>query len=165
MPKDVIAAIVGIWLPFWAIRRKAELDYKLNATAQILRWVVIAMCYALVFLPGVRLGPIRAACFIVGLTFLCWPNFAYHLARRFQNWPTTEGTVESAEKRSSSEWCVTYYFRSGGQTYGGTSTVKPIPGVGLKQAYPEGKILTIRYDPLNPGKSSNVAQDQKMVSG
>jgi len=163
MSNEVTAAMIGIWLPFWAIRRTVELDYRLNRATQAVRWAIIALSYTLGSV--VSLGRIRAAWFLLALVLLCWPNFAYHLSRPFQNWPTAKGTVESSEERSSSRWFVTYYFEFGGQTYGGTALIRPIPGMELEQAYPEGRNLTIRYDPMNPGKSSTVERNPGIVTG
>ena len=52
---------LGIWLVFWAFRRKADWDFKLSGTAKAVRWTVVGVGYVLAAgLPGpavVRLVP------------------------------------------------------------------------------------------------------------
>jgi hypothetical protein len=46
----LFAEAVSVWLGFWAIRRKYDLDYKLDRSAQVMRWTIIAI--------SVPLGPL-----------------------------------------------------------------------------------------------------------
>jgi hypothetical protein len=63
------AGAVSVWLFFWPIRRKSEVDFKLDRAGQLVRW-------SIVIVGGVFL-----------LAFLAWPNFAYHLVLQFRRSP------------------------------------------------------------------------------
>jgi|SRR5271155_2747136 len=81
---EVTAAICNVWLAVWAIRRKGELDYDLDPTAKRIRWTVVAIFLGTPTLRPALFGPrpgVRLCIALVGLLFLVWPNFAYHLAR------------------------------------------------------------------------------------
>ena len=73
------AGILCIWLSVWAIRKKSEVDYSLDRTSRVARWVAVAFGFALVYVPGPRLGWLRVTGYLIGLAFLCWPNFSYLL--------------------------------------------------------------------------------------
>lgn len=73
------AGVICIWLSVWAIRKKADVDYKLDSTSQLLRWALVVVGFLVAHLPGSSLGYVRVGGYVVGLAFLCWPNFAYHL--------------------------------------------------------------------------------------
>src|SRR5882672_5004040 len=94
---------LGPWLSVWAIRSKWNLDYKLSPNARLVRWGVVILCYSCA--PRASLAAVRVSGLFIGLGFLCWPNFAYHLTRLFEKWPTTEGTVNSS-RESGSHWAV-----------------------------------------------------------
>jgi hypothetical protein len=73
------AKIACIWLSVWLIRKKAQADYPLDRTAHLVRWAVIVAGFAI----GYYLQDfwyMRIGGRFLGLAFLCWPNFAYHLA-------------------------------------------------------------------------------------
>ena len=79
------AKIACIWLSVWAIRRQAEADYPLDNTARVVRWATVAVGFAIgYYVPGPKLGYVRLAGGFLGLAFLCWPNFAYHLTDLFR---------------------------------------------------------------------------------
>jgi hypothetical protein len=79
------AKIACIWLSVWAIRRSAEADYPLDRSARVVRWVTVAVGFAVgYYVPGPKLGYVRVAGGFLGLAFLCWPNFAYHLTNLFR---------------------------------------------------------------------------------
>jgi len=68
---------------FWAIRRKGELDYELSEAQNTplddrrSRFPSgLSICQTGFDLP-------RISALVVGLGFLCWPNFAYHLTNVF----------------------------------------------------------------------------------
>jgi|SRR5580698_2886614 hypothetical protein len=83
------AKIACIWLSVWAIRWKAEADYPLDRFARIVRWTVVALGFAIgYYVPGPGLGYVRVAGGFLGLAFLCWPNFAYHLTNVFRGKPS-----------------------------------------------------------------------------
>jgi hypothetical protein len=92
------AKITCIWLSVWLFRRKAEVDYPLGPSDQILRWAVVALGFAIGYLPGSNLGYVRLGGSFLGLAFLCWPNFAYHLRNLFRR-----GTQEPAAQPSIRE--------------------------------------------------------------
>lgn len=84
MPADIAAQTgflieksVGPWLAVWAVRYRWNLDYRLSANARLVRWGVVAVGYSMAL--GSTIRDIRLAGVLVGLAFLCWPNFAYHL--------------------------------------------------------------------------------------
>jgi len=139
---------LGIWLAIWAIRYKADWDYKLSGTAKAVRWGVVAMGYVLAAaLPGP--GFVRLVPGITGLLFLCWPNLAYHLTNLFVEWPTIEGRLGSIVQDGLHS-IVTYSFELGGVTFGGRATIKSCERM---KPYFEGRSVTIAYDPLNPDQS------------
>ena len=149
----VLQRSVGLWLSVWAIRYTAGIDYKLSAQAKAVRWIVVLTTFAATALPGASLGWVRVSFYLTGLVFLCWPNFAYHLNRLFERWPTVEGRVNSVQAKSPSKWAVAYDFEIGGERYGGLDTV----GVGADgQGISNGGSILVQYDPLNPGRSSHI---------
>jgi hypothetical protein len=84
------ATIACIWLSIWAIRRKAEIDYPLDRSARIVRWAIVAAGFVVgYYVPGPGLAYVRVAGGFVGLAFLCWPNFAYHLTKLFKHGSTS----------------------------------------------------------------------------
>lgn len=60
----------------------------------------------------------------------------------------------SFSEEFDSNWSVAYSFQVGGEQYGGTSTLKPIPGQNVTNLYPQGTSVRVSYDPLNPERSS-----------
>lgn len=138
---------VGIWFVFWAIRRRADWDYKLSGTAKAVRWTVVGIGYVL----GAGLsGPAvaRTAAGLTGICFLCWPNLAYHLTSLFIEWPTTEGRVGSVVQ-DGSHLVITYNFELGRDTFGGATSLKSKETI----RYSESQRITVAYDPLNPDRS------------
>src|SRR5665213_3063715 len=109
---------LGPWFSAWAIRHKWELDYKLSVRARSVRWAIVAAGYSIALTPGTNLWAVRVCGGFTGLGFLCWPNFAYHLTKLFEDWPTTEGTVGSSEEQSATRWILRYDFRFNGERYG-----------------------------------------------
>lgn len=102
---------LGIWFAAWAIRYKAQWDYKLSKAATALRWAVVLTAYSLAAsVPGP--GFVRAILRVIGLGFLCWPNFAYHLSKFFIEWPTVRGCVVSTESSGNGAH-LSYVFRIG----------------------------------------------------
>jgi hypothetical protein len=142
---------LGPWLSAWAIRSKWKLDYRLSAKARVVRWAVVILCYS--FAARATFAAVRVSGGLIGLGFLCWPNFAYHVTRVFETWPTTEGTISSTYE-SASQWFISYSFEFKNQLYGGTSKVRRIEGLSLAEGYPAGRPVIIRYDPLNPDNSA-----------
>jgi hypothetical protein len=145
---------LGLWLSMWAIRYSAGVDYKLNAKARAIRWMLVVSCFALTSLPGANMGWFRVSSYLVGLAFLCWPNLAYHVSKRFEEWPTAEGRVDSVQQ-SGLQWTVAYDFEVAGERYGGRDTVKSKART-VREAPGEGARVVIRYDPLNPSRSSRI---------
>jgi hypothetical protein len=79
---EITAAICNIWFVVWAIRSKGELDYHLDPTAKRIRWIVAAIFLGTPIFRPELFGPrpaVRLCVALVGLLFLVWPNFAYHL--------------------------------------------------------------------------------------
>ena len=146
---------LGLWLSIWAIRYKAGIDYMLGARARTLRWMFVLACFALTGLPGTNLGWFRVSSYLLGLAFLCWPNLAYHLGKRFEEWPTVEGRVDSVRPESGLRWTVAYDFEVGGERFGGHDSVKSGDSF-IDGHAAEGRSVLIRYDPLNPGRSSRI---------
>jgi hypothetical protein len=69
---------LGLWLSMWAIRYSARVDYKLNAKARAIRWMLVVSCFALTSLPGANMGWFRVYSYLVAL-----------LSFAGQTWPTT----------------------------------------------------------------------------
>jgi hypothetical protein len=75
---------ICVWLAFWAIRRKYDVDYPLSGTGQIVRWViVIAAVVGGQLRAKLKWEPLRLTSAILYLSFVVWPNLAYHLLRCF----------------------------------------------------------------------------------
>jgi Protein of unknown function (DUF3592) len=149
---------LGIWLCLWAIRYKADWDYKLSGTAKAVRWSVVGIGYTLAAaLPGPPL--MRVAPGVIGICFLCWRNLAYHLTNLFIEWPTTEGRVGSAASDGSHS-VISYSFELGRDTFGGATTLTSnnvIP-------YSEGQRVTVAYDPLNPDQSKVLPRTSAQIT-
>ena len=126
---------LGIWLAVWAIRYKADWDYKLSGTAKALRWSGIGYTLA-ASLPGPPL--MRVVPGIIGISFLCWPNLSYHLTNLFIEWPTTEGRVGSAASDGLHS-VITYSFELGRDTFGGATTL----ALNNLIPYSEGQRVTV----------------------
>ena len=86
-------AFFGVWLFFWAIRRKGDFDYPLESSTQVLRWCVVGLAVFLTLVHAPEFRGLRIAAALLGLAFWCWPNFAYHLARLF-GWQKPRPDVE-----------------------------------------------------------------------
>jgi len=84
----------SIWFVVWAIRRQAEVDEKLDRVATILRWSVVTLGYLTASLPVMGIGWLQVLAFVVGLLFLCWPNFAYRLRSFLWGKSPAEGTEQ-----------------------------------------------------------------------
>jgi hypothetical protein len=70
------AGAVSIWFFFWPLRRKYELDYKLDSTAQRVRWSIVLAGFGVALLPGPQFKTARIIAGIILVAFLAWPNFA-----------------------------------------------------------------------------------------
>jgi Protein of unknown function (DUF3592) len=139
---------LGIWFVVWAIRRKFDLDYKLSSTAVLLRWAVVTFSYLLLATGVLGIAAVRLPILAVGLLFLCWPNFVYHLTKFFVQWPTIEGRIGSV-LQDGSRSVVTYSFEVGQDSFGGKTTVSSES----RRPYVAGERVEIAYDPLNPDES------------
>ena len=146
-----------IWLSVWAIRYKAEWDYKLSRAAKTVRWAVVGVGYILAAgLPGP--GVLRLVPGFVGICFLCWPNLAYHATNLFVEWPTTEGRVDSVAQ-DGSRLVITYSFDIGRDIFGGTTTLKASDMI----CFEAGRRVTVAYDPLNRNQSKVVTRKSANV--
>jgi hypothetical protein len=74
-------AEICVWVVVWSIRRRGEMDEKLDRTTLVVRWAVVCAGWLLASIPGPKFGPARGIAGILGFAFLCWPNFAYYLMR------------------------------------------------------------------------------------
>ena len=146
---------LGIWLSLWVIRYKAGIDYKLSGQARAVRWAIVVTCFALTSVPGESFGWFRVLVVTIGISFFCWPNLGYYVNSLFEQWPTAEARVESAQQQSASRWLLAYDFHVGGQRYGGNAKVS-CDRSNTGDGYREGMRITIHYDPLNPGRSSRI---------
>jgi len=143
----LLESSAGIWLSSWFLRRRACWDYRLSGVAEATRWTIVFVGYLL----GVLL-PTPAARLIsgfVGLAFLCWPNFAYHLTNLYAEWPIAEGNVVSVSDRGR-HVIVGYSYKHGSDSLGGTASLKRSELVG---EFSPGDPIAISYDPLNPKRS------------
>ena len=148
------AAVLCIYFSCWAIRYKAGLDYKLSRRAQLIRWSLVALGYALIHLPGPGVGYVRVTAGFVGLAVFCWPNLAYRLDRLlFRDWPRTQGIVESSQIDSGGSWRIQYSFDCNGERRGGSDKVRQSSLAGGEGEFQIGSSVVIQYDPLNPTES------------
>jgi len=145
--------IFCIWLSVWAIRRKAEVDYPLDARALGIRWSVVVT--GLTIGRMASNGYVRLIGFSLGLLFLCWPNCAYHLTKLVVAWPTTTGHVESVAALESG-WKIGYSFNVGNSRFGGTTIVQDASDC---ERYHEGQSVTVRYNPIGPDDSKLIPRN------
>jgi hypothetical protein len=81
--------VVCVWLPFWAMRRKYELDEELSITGRKIRWIIVIVAFTVTcIVPGPGFALVRVSFGLIGIAFLCWPNFAYRLQILSQKNPT-----------------------------------------------------------------------------
>ena len=81
---NAIVKALGVWFIFWAIRRKGEFDHKLDTKSQIVRWAIVVLAFVLMAeFSNQGLTAPRILALVIGLAFLCWPNFAYYLTNPF----------------------------------------------------------------------------------
>jgi len=78
------ADVACIWFAVWAIRKRYDVDEKLDRAAQTVRWCIVATSFGLVLVPGPEFKLVRIVAGVLLLAFLCWPNFAYHLRQLFK---------------------------------------------------------------------------------
>ena len=71
----------SVWFVSWALRRRYELDCKLDRREQILRWAFIAAAFGLTLLRAPEFSAVRVLAGISGIAFLAWPNLAQHTMR------------------------------------------------------------------------------------
>jgi hypothetical protein len=145
---------LGIWFVVWAIRHKYKWDYKLSSMAKAVRWAVVTVCYLLLATGILGVAAVRLFVLAVGLCFLCWPNFAYHLTNIFIEWPTIEGRIGSVAQDGSRS-LVTYSFELGRDSFGGRTTI----GSNSTRHYVTGECVEIAYDPLNPDESKLLSRN------
>ena len=76
-------AIANIWFVAWAVRHRGELDYELDSTAKLVRWLLAITCLgvAIRFPQLLNPPPLRVCIAFLGVAFVVWPNFAYYLTR------------------------------------------------------------------------------------
>jgi len=140
----------GIWFASWALRHRAGWDYKLSGAAVATRWAMVLVSFLLaVSLPT---PPTRLISLFIGLAFLCWPNFAYHLTNLFVKRPIVmiQGRVTSVAY-DGSRASLNYSFTHGAERFGGTAWFE-------RRASPAdwapGQPIDVIFDPLNPNKSN-----------
>ena len=68
-----------IWLLVWALRHRYELDKPLDGISEGFRWAIVLLGFVCTYTPEKRLEPVRITAFVIGMSFLCWPNLAYRL--------------------------------------------------------------------------------------
>jgi hypothetical protein len=83
---------VSVWFVSWAIRRRYELDIKLDQREQLLRRILIAAAFGLTLLGGPHFAVVRIIAGISGLTFLAWPNLARHAMGLLEQLHLVQGT-------------------------------------------------------------------------
>jgi hypothetical protein len=137
----------GIWFSSWLLRYRAGWDYKLSGVAEATRWTIVLVGYVL----GVSFPTpaARLTSGFVGLAFLCWPNFAYHLTNLYVEWPITEGYIVSivdAVSRAN----LSYSYKHGMGSFSGMASLERSD---LPAEPSPGHLIVISYDPLNPSKS------------
>jgi hypothetical protein len=72
----------AIWFPFWALRRRYELDRPLDAAARVVRWSIVLGCLLIAtVMAGGEFRGVQIVVRFLGVSFLCWPNLAWHLRR------------------------------------------------------------------------------------
>jgi hypothetical protein len=72
--------VASVWFVAWAIRRRGELGIKLSKLERFVRWLAVAVSFALTLLPGSQLAILRAISGLTGICFVAWPNLAHHLS-------------------------------------------------------------------------------------
>lgn len=85
------AKIACVYSSVWAIRKKSEVDIPLSRNARALRWSVVLLAFLIAYEAPYKY--LRVAAVYIGLAFLCWPNFAYHLNRLISKEPSARDEV------------------------------------------------------------------------
>lgn len=156
--RQLVSAVLGIYFPCWAIRHTAGLDYNLSRRAQLIRWSLVALGYALTHLPGQGMAFVRVTAGFVGLAMFCWPNLAYRLdGLLFHDWPRTQAIVESVQMDVNGKWRLQYSFDCNGERQGGTDQVRPSLEGADENVFQTGSRVAIQYDPLNPTESKVIS--------
>jgi hypothetical protein len=137
----------GIWFSSWALRYRIGCDYKLSGVAEATRWTIILVGYLLAAALPIPMARLISG--FVGLAFLCWPNFAYHLTNLYLEWPMVEGHIVSIVEVGS-RVTLNYSYKLGNGSYGGAASLKPSD---LPVEPSPGHLIMVSYDPLNPDKS------------
>ena len=74
---QIAQGTVAVWFVCWALRRKYELDEKLDRREQSVRWIVVSIAFGMTMLSGSRLAAARVTAWVLGTAFLAWPNLAH----------------------------------------------------------------------------------------
>ncbi len=80
----LMTGAVSVWFFFWPLRRKYELDYPLDRSAQVVRWLVVGVFFLLALNRRPDFTIVRIVAAVVSTAFLAWPNFAYRLTQLFR---------------------------------------------------------------------------------
>jgi hypothetical protein len=78
-------SVACIWLSVWGFRRYYEVDEKLDRSMQLVRWLIVFAAWGLIQVRGPQWGTLRVIAGLIGLGFLCWPNFAFYTVRLFRH--------------------------------------------------------------------------------
>jgi hypothetical protein len=83
----IVSPAIGISFVVWAFRYRGEMDHKLTPLGKKIRWAIVLMSYGIAAIPTSFEWMIfvRPPMGILGFAFLAWPNFAYHIAKQFEN--------------------------------------------------------------------------------
>jgi hypothetical protein len=78
--------ICCMWFAAWGVRKKYELDEAMDLLSRTIRWSGVIVGLMVGYFPrGAELKWVRICGGLIGLAFLCWPNFAVSLSHAFRN--------------------------------------------------------------------------------
>jgi len=93
---------------------------------------------------------------VLGVVFGTWAAIEFKRSVASANWPTVEGAVTNWHPGARSSTVSIYYkYEVDGRTYHGDRvSYRPFSGLfssqKLLKEYPEGKVVTVHYNPDNP---------------
>jgi hypothetical protein len=81
--RQLAIGMLSVWFIGWAIRRRYDLDCKLTTVEQVVRWLIIVLCFVFALLQGQDFRYVRIASGILAMILIAWPSLIHRLAISF----------------------------------------------------------------------------------
>lgn len=81
--KSIAIDSAALWFVAWGIRKKYDLDLGLSTRGWLIRLLVICCGIFSLCLRSHKYEYVRVVGGLLGIAFLVWPNFAFHLSELF----------------------------------------------------------------------------------